>query len=170
MDTDAETRAGSAASNDQRKTMVAVLTAVAGCELVGAGAGWATRTSVETWYPTLAKPWFTPPDWVFAPTWIVLYAMMGVAAALVWRADHRRRGALAAFGIQLALNLTWTIVFFGFHSITGGLLVIVLLWIAIAVTMERFGRIRPVAAGLLVPYLIWVSYAAVLNVALVGLN
>lgn len=155
-------------------TIRTVLVAVVVCEGVGALAGWATQTSVDTWYPTLTKPWFTPPDWLFAPAWITLYAMMGVAVAYVWmnRTAGRstRRWALGAFGVQLALNLAWSIVFFGGQSIGGGLLVITALWGAIAWTIERFARVHTVAAGLLVPYLLWVTYAAALNVGLAILN
>ena len=152
--------------------MRAVLVGVVVCEGVGALAGWATQTSVDTWYPTLTKPWFTPPDWLFAPVWIALYAMMGVAAALVWagRPGRSRRWALIAFAVQLGLNLAWSIVFFGGQFIAGGLVVIAALWLAIAWTIERFVRVSLAATALLVPYLLWVTYAAALNVGLAVLN
>ena len=143
------------------------------CEGVGVVAAVATQSSVETWYPTLAKPFFTPPDWLFAPVWIALYAMMGVAAALVWREGLGARGvqvALALFAAQLALNGAWSLVFFGARSITGGLVVIVLLWIALAATMRAFFPLRPAAGWLLVPYLAWVTYALALNAAIWRLN
>jgi tryptophan-rich sensory protein len=143
------------------------------CEGVGALAGVATRSSVDTWYPTLAKPGFTPPDWLFAPVWITLYAMMGVAAGLVWtkRADaSAAQSALVAFGVQLVLNAAWSVVFFGAQSIGGGLLVIVPLAAAIAETMRRMWPLSRLAAGLLVPYLGWVLYATALNLGLWVLN
>jgi len=144
------------------------------CEAVGFLGGWVTQTSVSTWYPTLTKPWFTPPDWLFAPVWTLLYALMGIAAALVWMSrpgsERLRRWALAAFGIQLVLNLAWSSVFFGLQSVTGGLLVIGPLWLSIAWTLERFARIRVVTAWLLVPYLLWVTYAFALNAGLEMLN
>lgn len=155
-----------------RATLVA-LGFVLGCEAVGLLAAWATQMSVTTWYPTLAKPWFTPPDWLFAPVWTVLYAVMGVAAFLVWRLGPDRpkvRGALAWFVGQLALNAGWSFAFFGARSPALGLLVIAALWGSLAWTTVRFARLRPLAGGLLVPYLLWVSYAAALNLGIWLLN
>lgn len=154
-------------------TLLPMVVGIALCEGVGLVAAWATRQSVDTWYPTLAKPWFTPPDWVFAPAWTLLYALMGIAAALVWRLGRDRtvvQRALVWFGVQLVLNAGWTLVFFGMQSIAGGLVVIVLLWGAIAVTMTAFLRLNRWAGGLLVPYLLWVTYAAALNVGLAWAN
>lgn len=138
---------------------------IALCEGVGVLAGIATQSSVDTWYPALDKPWFTPPDAVFAPIWIVLYAMMGVALGRVWqgRRRHGRRAALVWFGVQLALNAAWSVVFFGLQSVGGGLLVIGGLWLALAATIRRFFTVDRAAGWLLVPYLLWVSYAAALN-------
>ncbi len=162
--------------DDRPKTLILLGKAVGAvmlCEAVGLLAGWATQTSVTTWYPTLAKPGFTPPDWVFAPVWTVMYALMGIAAFLIWRCGTGRtrvRTALAAFGAQLLLNGGWSFAFFGARSPTLGLLVIVSLWIALAWTVDRFFRIRPAAGWLLVPYLAWVTYALALNAAIWGLN
>jgi tryptophan-rich sensory protein len=151
-----------------------VLLAVALCEGVGLLAAWATQTSVTTWYPTLTKPGFTPPNWLFAPVWTILYAVMGVAAVLVWRADRADetavRRALGLFGVQLVLNGGWSVAFFWARSPAWGLLVIAALWATLAWTTERFFRIRVGAGGLLVPYLLWVSYAAALNGAIWLLN
>lgn len=140
------------------------------CEGVGVIAAVATQSSVQTWYPTLQKPWFTPPNWLFAPVWIVLYAAMGVAVALVWRLGAGVQGALVLFALQLGLNAGWSVVFFGMRSIGGGLVVIALLWCAVAATMRAFFLLRPAAGWLLVPYLAWVSYAAALNIGLWRLN
>ena len=144
-----------------------ILFAVAVCEGVGLLAAWATQTSVTTWYHTLTKPSFTPPNWLFAPVWTILYAVMGVAAVLVWRAEGVDRAAvrwaLALFGLQLLLNGGWSVAFFWARSPTAGLLVIGALWATLAWTTERFYRIRRAAGLLLVPYLLWVSYAVVLN-------
>lgn len=164
------------ADDSPRSRLGPLLVGVVLCEGVGALAGLATRSSVDTWYPTLAKPWFTPPDAVFAPVWITLYAMMGIAAGLVWCVYQQRtspadaRRALVAFGVQLVLNLAWSGVFFGAQSIVGGLLVIVPLAGAVADTIRRFWPLSRVAAGLLVPYLGWVLYATALNVGLWLLN
>lgn len=147
--------------------------AVLGCEAVGLLAGWATQTSVTTWYPTLTKPSFTPPGWLFAPVWTVLYALMGIAAFLVWRKsteDTASQKALVLFGIQLVLNGTWSFAFFGAQSPILGLIVITALWGVLAWTTERFFRVRRVAGGLLVPYLAWVTYAWALNAGIWMLN
>ncbi|PSQ51490.1 MAG: TspO protein [Bacteroidetes bacterium QH_10_64_37] len=162
--------------DDQRKTLVLLgkaLGAVLLCEAVGLLAGWATQTSVATWYPTLTKPSFTPPNWVFAPVWTLLYALMGLSAFLVWRCGlHRVRvqSALTAFGVQLVLNAGWSFAFFGARSPALGLVVILFLWGTLAWTLDRFFRIRSAAGWLLAPYLAWVTYALALNVAIWALN
>lgn len=124
------------------------------------------------WYASLKKPSWNPPGWVFGPVWTALYAMMAVAAWLVWRrggfAGQRR--ALTFFLVQLALNAAWTPLFFGLHWPGVAFGEIVLLWLAIAATIASFRPVSPIAAGLLVPYLAWVSFASVLNFALWRLN
>ena len=142
------------------------------CEGVGLFAAWATQTSVTTWYPTLTKPVFTPPDWVFAPAWTILYAAMGVAAALIWRVGRTpsTRRALVLFGVQLVLNGGWSFAFFWARSPGWGLVVIVALWAVLAGTLWAFFRLRAVAGWLLVPYLAWVTYALALNLGIWILN
>ena len=140
------------------------------CEGVGLIAGLATQSSVETWYPTLAKPFFTPPDWLFAPVWTVLYALMGIAAHLVWRRRPGVQRALVLFGVQLALNAAWSLVFFGGRSISGGLVVILLLLAALLATLVAFWRRSRWAGALLVPYVVWVGYATALNAGIWWLN
>jgi tryptophan-rich sensory protein len=142
-------------------------------EVVGAVSGIATQSSVSTWYPTLEKPWFTPPDAVFAPVWITLYAMMGVASWLVWREGPRRATtqiALAVYAVHLVLNAAWSLVFFGLRAPGGGLVVIVVLVGAVIATMRRFARVRALAAWLLAPYLVWVLYATALNATIWWMN
>lgn len=152
---------------------VKLIVAVALPLAVGALTGAATSHGVATWYPTLVKPSFTPPSWVFAPVWTALYVLMGVASFLVWQrgpAAPAVRGAIAAYLVQLALNGLWSLVFFGWRQPGWALAEIVLLWLALAVTVGLFWRVRAIAGGLLVPYLAWVSFAAVLNGALWWLN
>jgi len=142
------------------------------CLAVGALGGWVTADSVKTWYTTINKPSFTPPNWLFGPVWTVLYVLMGVAAWRVWckaRPDQLRV-PLALFAVQLALNLAWSVVFFGAHRIGGAVVVIVGLEAAILATMVAFRRIDGLAALLLVPYALWVVFAAVLNIAAWQLN
>ena len=137
------------------------------CLAVGALGGWVTAGSVKTWHTTINKPSFTPPNWVFGPVWTGLYVLMGVAAWRVWckaRPDQLRV-PLALFAVQLALNLAWSVVFFGAHRIGGAVVVIVGLEAAILATMVAFRRMDGLAALLLVPYALWVAFAAVLNVA-----
>jgi tryptophan-rich sensory protein len=131
------------------------------------------RGDFDAWYPTLVKPAFTPPSWVFGPVWTTLYLLMGIAAFLVWQKGLRLRAvrvALAWFLVQLVLNALWSPVFFGLHRIGWALVVIVLLWAAIVVTIRHFACVSRVAALLLVPYLLWVSFATVLNAAIWWLN
>lgn len=155
------------------RSFLSLLFAILIPEVVGAVAAIATQSSVTTWYPTLAKPWFTPPDAVFAPVWITLYAIMGIASWRIWRSGPRRatvQMALAAYGIQLLLNGTWSIVFFGLQSITGGLITILLLLATLALTTRWFARVDQLAAWLFAPYIAWTTYATALNVALWWMN
>lgn len=155
-----------------REDLPGVLVAVLAAEIVGSAPALVTAGARGTWYADLTQPALTPPDWVFAPVWTLLFALMGTGAYLVVR-DGRgrpRRVALWAFGGQFALNIAWTVVFFGLRSPAGGLLVIGLLWVAILTTIWTFRRVRPAAAWLLVPYLAWVSFAGVLNFWILRLN
>ncbi len=143
---------------------------VALCMAVGLVSGFLFKP--DAWFAALEKPFFNPPSWLFAPVWTTLYVAMGVAAWRIWcqPATVARTQALRQFCIQLALNAAWTPVFFGAHALAGGLVVIVLMWIAIAFTIRRFHCLDKIAAWLLVPYLAWVSFATLLNVALLALN
>lgn len=133
-----------------------------------------TREGVETWYTTIQKPSFNPPNEVFAPVWSVLYVIMGVAAGLVWnRIDMQRdlvKKALTFFWIQLALNALWSFLFFGLHNPLLALIEIVLLWLLIYETFVQFNKVSKVAAYLMLPYLAWVTFATVLNASIWWLN
>jgi translocator protein len=142
---------------------------VAGCLAVGSLGGFITMKPVLEWYPSLVKPSWTPPSWLFGPVWTLLYIMMAVAAWLVWRAGESRT-ALILFFAQLALNLAWSFLFFGARSPGLGLIEIVFLWLAVAATIFAFAFRSRVAAFLMVPYLVWVSFAAALNAAIFMLN
>jgi len=139
---------------------------------VGGVGGAATVASLQTWYRTLDKPAWNPPDALFGPVWITLYLMMGVAMALVHRAEPRHEGnrAEAVFGLQLTLNLAWSLAFFSARSPAAGVVVILALWASIVATIMEFGRVRRLAALLLLPYLAWVTFATVLNVEIWRLN
>jgi len=142
------------------------------CLAVSAIGGAATASSVGTWYQTLAKPAFNPPNWIFAPVWTALYFMMAVAGWRVWRRDGLRRAgwALSLFALQLVLNLAWSILFFGMRSIGGALIEIVVLLLAILATTAVFWQRDRLAGMLFVPYAGWVAFATVLNAALWRLN
>lgn len=152
-----------------------LLAAIVVCQGAGILGSLATVPNIDTWYRTLEKPGFTPPDGVFGPVWTTLYLMMGLALYRVWNRREETEGglfrqAMAAFFVQLALNALWSILFFGLHSPWLGLIDIGLLWLAIIVTIRLFAAIDRPAAWLLVPYLLWVSYAAVLNAAIWRMN
>lgn len=143
------------------------------CQLIGLIGSVYSISSLPTWYAALEKPAFTPPNWLFAPAWITLYVLMGVAAFLVWRNGWDKpkvRAALAFFGVQLVLNALWSVAFFGLQSPIFGLVLIVLLWVAILITMLRFKEISIAGAWLLLPYLLWVTFAGALNIAIWMLN
>lgn len=136
-----------------------------GCFAVAAIGSSVTTPEIGGWYATLQKPPFNPPNWIFGPVWTLLYAMMAVAAWLVWRRQGvtGARGALALFVLQLLLNLAWSILFFGLRSPGAALVDILLLWSAILLTSRTFAIHSRPAGLLLLPYLAWVSFAAVLN-------
>jgi benzodiazapine receptor len=139
-------------------TSLAAVSAAAG--IGGAG----TAAGVRTWYPSLDRPTWRPPDEAFGPVWTALYAGNAVSAWLVWRADPQgSRPALTLYGAQLALNAAWPLLFFGLRRPGLALVEIALLWVAIVATLAAFARRHRVAALLLVPYLAWVTFAAALN-------
>ena len=142
------------------------------CLGIGALGAWVVASSVDDWYADLAKPFFTPPNEVFGPVWTLLYVLMAVAAWRVWRTADRdtRRGPLTLFALQLALNLGWTVVFFGLQKIGAALATIVVLDVGVAVTALAFRTIDRPAALLMLPYLAWVAFATVLNIAIWRLN
>ncbi|MEO6925103.1 MAG: TspO/MBR family protein [Rhodanobacter sp.] len=139
---------------------------------VTAAIGAVASVQAAAFYQQLAQPSWAPPSSVFGPVWSVLYALMGVAAWLVWREGgwRRQRGVLALFVLQLALNALWSWLFFGWHRGALAFADIVLLWLLIVATLVGFWRVRPLAGALLLPYLCWVSFAAALNFAVWHLN
>ncbi|MFZ1987651.1 MAG: TspO/MBR family protein [Minisyncoccia bacterium] len=143
-------------------------------ELAGIIGSVFTTPSIAGWYATLVKPALNPPAWVFGPVWTTLFALMGIAAFLVWEKGLGHRDVKIALGIfagQLVLNTLWSIIFFGLHSPGGALVEIVfLLWLAILATIIAFYKISRPAAWLLVPYIAWVSFAAYLNFTIWLLN
>jgi tryptophan-rich sensory protein len=131
-----------------------------------------TGDDVASWYPTLAKPAFTPPSWLFGPVWTVLYGLMGVSLWRIWRTTESRdrTTALVLFAGQLILNAGWSLLFFQFRSPALAAVDIVFLWLLIAVLIRTAARVDRTASRLLAPYLAWVSFAAALNFAILWLN
>ena len=147
--------------------------AVIACEAIGLAATPVTMAAIPTWYATLQKPWFNPPNWIFGPVWTLLYALMGIAAFLIWEKGPKKakvRSALFFFGLQLILNFFWSIFFFGLQSPELALIEILALWVLILVCVVKFYKIEKAAAYLMLPYLLWVTFASVLNFSIVLLN
>jgi tryptophan-rich sensory protein len=143
------------------------------CQLAGFIGSLLTTPSIPTWYASLNKPSFNPPNWVFAPVWTTLFVLMGISAYLVWNQGLQNapvKRALIIFLVQLALNVFWSFLFFKLQSPTYAFVEITVLWIAIALTIVAFVRISRPAAFLLIPYIVWVSFAAVLNSSIARLN
>jgi len=143
------------------------------CNLAGVIGSLFTVSSIPTWYASLNRPWFSPPNWVFGPVWITLYTLMGISLYLVWsKKDSAKveRNVFIAFFTQLILNALWSIVFFGLHSIAGAFIVIILLWLLITATILLFWRHSKTASILMIPYIIWVSFATILNFSYMTLN
>ncbi len=154
------------------RDIVGLIVLIAVCLGVSAAGGAVTANSVGTWYQTLQKPPFNPPDWVFAPVWTTLYVLMAIAAWRVWRLHGltAARQALLLFAVQLALNFSWSVLFFGLRLIGPALVEIGLLLIAIVATAIAFWRLDRLAGWLLAPYAAWVAFATLLNAALWRLN
>lgn len=141
--------------------------------LVGAVAGLFTSSGVNGWYAVANKPWFNPPNWIFAPMWTLLYILMGIAFFLVWKASadkNVKQTAMILFSIQLILNFFWSFIFFKLQQPGWAFAEIILMWVMILLTILWFGKISATAAWLLVPYICWVSFAAVLNYSIWKLN
>ena len=132
-----------------------------------------TAPNIPTWYAYLNKPSFTPPSWIFAPVWLILYLMMGFALFLIWTADTAKpavRAALGLFAAQLVLNAAWTFLFFGLRSPFWGLIDIGLLWLMLAGLIVLSMRVRLLAGLLHLPYWFWLSFASVLNYTIWTMN
>lgn len=155
------------------KNISKLLISIAVCQLVAAAGSIVTIPAISTWYITLRKPGFSPPDWVFAPVWTILFLLMGISAYLIWAKGLKHEGvkmALLAFLIQLGLNFLWSFIFFGLHSPLLALFEIVILWLTILMTILLFIKISKLASYLLIPYILWTTFAVFLNLFIVFLN
>lgn len=132
-----------------------------------------TFEAIPTWYAGLNKSPITPPNWFFAPIWLTLYFLMGIALYLVWTSGLPRKEKslpYALFFIQLAMNVLWSLIFFGLHLILFGAIEIVFLWFFIVATVIEFRSVSRTSAYVLFPYLSWVTIATILNISILWLN
>lgn len=144
------------------------------CLTVGFFSGKITQSSINTWYPTLIKPVFNPPNWIFAPVWTLLYIFMGITAGLVWNEIENKpkevKVALQYFIFQLGLNALWSYLFFGLQNLLLASIEVILLLLALIECYKLFKPIHPNAAKLFIPYIAWVSFASLLTLSIFYLN
>lgn len=158
---------------NKKINVIKLISAVAICEAAGAVGAIFTTPKISTWYAGLNKPSFNPPSWIFAPVWTALFFLMGMAFYFIWEAsakNKKAKGALVIFGIQLALNILWSYLFFGLQNPFYAFIEIIILWLAIVASIIAFNKIDKKAAYLLLPYILWVSFAVFLNFSLWRLN
>jgi benzodiazapine receptor len=155
------------------RDIVKLVVCILVCQAAGIIGSIFTVANIPTWYASLNKPFFTPPNWLFGPVWISLYTLMGISLFLIirdgWKQEEKRRG-LWFFDSQLVLNALWSVAFFGGRSPLLGTVVIIPLWVLILFTILEFRKINRTAAWLLVPYICWVTIATALNVGVWLLN
>ncbi len=153
--------------------VIKIVLALLACLFIGFMAAFATQSGITEWYPTLIKPSFNPPNWIFGPVWGFLYVLMGISAGIVWNKGFYHKWvktALYHFAFQLLLNGAWSLLFFGLKEPFWALIDIVLLFIFLILTIKWFKIVSNTAAYLLVPYAVWVLFAAVLNFEIWRLN
>jgi len=151
--------------------IVALVVLLVLCFAAAGLGGLATGSSVSTWFRTLNRPGFQPPDWVFGPVWTILFTLMAIAAWLAYRAQPRVFSpAMVLFGVQLVLNIAWSFLFFGLRKPGVAAVEILILFSAIAATTVAFWRVSTPAGALMIPYLAWVAFAAFLNITIWRLN
>jgi len=142
------------------------------CLAISAAGGAITLTSVNDWYLTLTKPFFNPPDWIFGPTWTLLYLCIAVAGWRVWQNSigQLRQRVMAVYAIQLGLNFGWSFLFFGLKRIDLALINISVLLAVIVINGVLFWRVDQLAGALFAPYACWVAFATLLNTSIWLLN
>jgi tryptophan-rich sensory protein len=147
--------------------------------MLGGLSGYITQAGATSWFKTLIKPTFQPPNWLFGPAWTTLYLLMGISFGRIWQVSSKSRypiirkyalRGMAFFGFHFLFNLAWTPAFFGLENPTAALVIIFILLVLIAFLIKHFLRLDRVAAFLLIPYFLWVTFATVLNLSIVILN
>ena len=155
------------------KSIFKLIVAIVICQLAGIVGSLFTTPAISTWYVTIQKPSFTPPNWLFGPIWITLFTLMGISLYLVWKKDLKNKdvkSSLFIFFVQLVLNSLWSILFFGLRSPFYAFIEIIILWVAIAITIIKCYKISKMAGLILLPYIVWVSIALTLNFYVLILN
>lgn len=142
-------------------------------QLAGIVGSFFTTSAIPTWYATLQRPSFSPPNWLFGPVWVTLYILMGISIYLIWQKIEQNktaRGAMWLFWIHLFFNAIWSIIFFGLQNPGLAFINIIIIWLLIIALMVKFWKVNRWATYLLIPYLLWVSFASVLNYFIWYLN
>jgi translocator protein len=155
-----------------RESWISLMPFIVVCFAAASVGSFITNTSVNTWYAQLRKPDWTPPNWIFGPVWTTQYVLMAVSAWLVWRTTEWSvaKSALILFGIQVALNTLWTLLFFGLREVRLAFVEIMLLWMMVVATVVSFLPLSRLAAWLLLPYLLWIGFASYLNFRIWQIN
>lgn len=156
----------------KRSNGIKLIISIVLCVSLGSVGGLVTVNEIPTWYATLNKPSFNPPNWLFGPVWTTLYLLMGISVYLIWKqpVSKERNTALQLFILQFILNFCWSFIFFGLHATGWALIEMIALWILILLSILHFAKHAKTAAWLLVPYISWVSFALLLNAAIWKLN
>ena len=152
---------------------MAIIIAIAVCHLAGIIGSLFTRPAISSWYVFIQKPFFSPPNWIFTPIWLLLYTLMGISLFLVWNEGfekHDVKFAVYVFLGSLVLNSLWSIIFFGMKNILAAFFEICLLFFVLVFVFIRFYHIKKTAAYLLIPYILWVLFAGILNYSIFVLN
>lgn len=160
-------------TNNKKSDYLQAVIAIIVCQFAGFVGMLFTTPNIPTWYATLNKPFFSPPNFVFGPVWITLYTLMGISVFLIWKKGIEKKEnktAIIFFGVQLILNALWSLSFFGLQNPLYGLINIVVLLAVLAVTIYKFYKIDKRAAYLLIPYFLWGAFATLLNLAIFLLN
>ncbi len=132
-----------------------------------------TVSAIPTWYASLQRPSFSPPNWVFGPAWTILYILMGISIYLIWqriKEGKKIKSVMFLFWVHLFFNAIWSIIFFGFQNPKLALINIVIIWLFIIILMFKFWKINRWSTYLLIPYFLWVSFASILNYFIWYLN
>lgn len=156
----------------KRSNGIKLILSIVLCVSLGSVGGLVTVSEIPTWYASLNKPSFNPPNWLFGPVWTILYLLMGISVYIIWKqpVSKERNKALQLFILQFMLNFCWSFIFFGLHATGWALIEMIALWILILLSILHFAKHSKISAWLLVPYIAWVSFALLLNAAIWRLN